>query len=338
MRKACTVTTLGPVLGLTIGVAIVLVSSAARAEPSSTDKETARTLMDQGIDRREHGDLEGALKSFRTADALMGVPTTGFEVAKTEALLGRLVTAHEIALKIVRSPANRDEPRPFIEARERARLLGGELEARIPTIVIRLEDLPAQGTKVTLDGAAIPSASLGTPHRVNPGHHIVIAEAGAVSHRAEIDVREREPKPFVVKLGPAAGGAGSGSDAPAGENRTLKHVAYAGFGVAAVGVVVGAITGVIALNQDSGSTSKTCTKSGGIRIVTGDQTCTVDTTDTSDKTMPLVSVTALAVAGAGLGVGIVSLLLSRPHDSPPPQAARVEPWIGPASVGLKGRF
>lgn len=48
----------------------------AHAEPTAADKETARTLMQDGRAKRTKGDHAGALEAFRAAHGIMKVPTT----------------------------------------------------------------------------------------------------------------------------------------------------------------------------------------------------------------------------------------------------------------------
>ena len=45
-------------------------------------------------------DLEGALKRYEAAHEIMGVPTTGIEVARTRAKLGQLVEARAVAIEL----------------------------------------------------------------------------------------------------------------------------------------------------------------------------------------------------------------------------------------------
>ncbi|MEO7109611.1 MAG: hypothetical protein ABI183_04150, partial [Polyangiaceae bacterium] len=96
--------------------------------PTAADKDTARALMAQGADLRDKNDLKGALQSFQAADAIMHVPSTSLEVAKTAAALGQLVEARDAALAAARYPVNPGEPKPFVNARKEAQSLGDELE------------------------------------------------------------------------------------------------------------------------------------------------------------------------------------------------------------------
>src|SRR4051794_22145874 len=80
----------------------------ASAEPTASGKETARGLMTEARDLRDKNDLRGALSRFQAADAIMRVPTTGLEVARTEAALGLLVEARDTIHRVLAIPAEKD--------------------------------------------------------------------------------------------------------------------------------------------------------------------------------------------------------------------------------------
>lgn len=118
----------------------LLFAHAAMAEPTTAEKETARGHMAEGRARRAESDLRGALASFLAADAIMHVPTTALEVARTQSSLGQLVEARETVRRILRRPVRADDPPPFAEARANAERLDREIAARIPSIrTLRLE-------------------------------------------------------------------------------------------------------------------------------------------------------------------------------------------------------
>src|SRR5689334_15630072 len=100
-----------------VAAILVLRATAARADPTAAEKETARALMAEGRDLRERGDSKSALKRFMAADALMHVPTTGLEVARTQVALGLLVEARETLRTVARLPEDPSDPPPFREAR-----------------------------------------------------------------------------------------------------------------------------------------------------------------------------------------------------------------------------
>ncbi len=120
--------------------AITLAACLAIAAPafaqSAADRETARSLMDQGDDLRSKGDLKAALQRFQAATEIMHVPTTAIEVARTQASLGLLVEARDTLAQIMSSVPARGEPPQFRDARLEAQKLDASLEPRVPTVTV----------------------------------------------------------------------------------------------------------------------------------------------------------------------------------------------------------
>jgi hypothetical protein len=155
-------------------LAIAAARGARASEPTAAEKETARALMDEGNARDKRGDHKGALETFRSADALMHVPTTRVAVAKQLAALGMLVEARDIVLQVLRTPAAPDAPAAFLAAREQASTLRDELTPRIGSLRLSLTGSGNLATpRIVIDGAPVSSAVLGVPFRVNPGHHVI---------------------------------------------------------------------------------------------------------------------------------------------------------------------
>src|SRR5688500_3409778 len=133
--------------------ALSLVSSLAFAEPTEAEKKKARVLMEEGDDFSSKRDYAHALEKYQAADALMGVPTTGIEVARTLASLGKLVEARDIALKITRSPVLPKEPDVFAKARQNAQTLADQLATRIPSIEVVVKGAaPGARIDIRIDG------------------------------------------------------------------------------------------------------------------------------------------------------------------------------------------
>src|SRR6185503_5216812 len=105
----------------TAGVGLVWLAltwtTAAAADPSESAKETARGLMAEGRELRDKHDLSGALARFQAADALMGVPTTGFEIARTQTDMGLLIEARATLRRVLAITERPDDPEPFKLAR-----------------------------------------------------------------------------------------------------------------------------------------------------------------------------------------------------------------------------
>jgi hypothetical protein len=178
-------------LGGSLVLCLSLAGALAHAQPSAAQKQTARGLMAEGRELREQGDLQSALARFMAADALMGVPTTGFEMAATQAELGKLVEARETLRRVLALPQSPDDPEPFNEARSKARVLDQRLQGRIGALEFVVSGVGARETLVvTVDGETVPVAALGVPFRVNPGKHVVVARAAARETKAEVDALE----------------------------------------------------------------------------------------------------------------------------------------------------
>jgi hypothetical protein len=320
----------------------------AAADPSLADKETARSQMDEGDKKRDAGDLKGALKHYETADAIMKVPTTGLEVARAQVALGLLLEARETLGRVIRTPAKANEPVPFVVARKAADALNSDLATRIPSIQVVLTNAdPAQPPQITVDGETIPAAASAAPRRVNPGAHVVIVKAGHVEKRNAVTVAERETKTVTVdvkeSLAPPPKET-KAAEAPANGSKSSapKVMTYGGFGLAAVGLGLGSVTGLISLSKTS-----------ELKDVCPNHRCPAGKQGEIDTVNLLgnISTIAFIASGVGLGVGVVGLFMSggqkeqtsaaaipqhRPATPFAPENLRAV--LGPSYVGVAGAF
>jgi hypothetical protein len=328
----------------------------ALAEPTAADKETARGLMAEGRADRDRGDLAGAVNAFAAADAIMHVPTTGLELARTLAATGKLVEARETALRVTRVPERDNEPAPFKVARQGATSLDAELAARIPSLTIVVRDGAGRAKPtVKLDGAIVPPEQLGQPHPVNPGHHTVEAVAGDANGTQppgdvqSVDVAEGEAKKVALAapVQQSAPEAEPASSEPAAQPETPAHsslrlspvLTYGGFGLAGAGALLGAVTGFASLSQTTGI------KSSGNCL---GNTCGPQEHGAiaSANTMATLSTASFIVGGVGALAGVVGLLLhgsgehpsATPTPAPASASAHLEPWLGIGSAGVRGSF
>jgi hypothetical protein len=345
-----------------LGWCVLLTAAMASAEPTAADRETARSFMQEGRELRDKGDLQGALKRFQAADAIMHVPTTGFEVARTQVALGLLVEARDTIAAIRKTPAKPSDPEPFTEARAKAEDLDGSLEGRVPSLTIAVEGVPeGQTPTVTIDGVQVPAAAVSLPRKVDPGHHVIVAKAAAAEGTQEIEIHEKEQKQVQVTLSAASVPPSSGGEPPANpeatpEEQTTSHspswITWAGVGLAGVGVVAGSITGILELSKAS-ALSDECSKVA----VNGKKAC-ANPQSQSDlstaQTLATISTVSFIAAGVGAAVALGSLVVGHPvpaaANAPPPSAARsdarrargaqwiVTPWIGLGAAGLRGSF
>jgi hypothetical protein len=292
-------------VALVVGVALAIASPTARAEPSAADVESARALYVEGLELRDGGDLGQSLARFRAAHALAATPITALELGRAHMMIGELVEARDVLLSIERIPTSASESPKAAHARVEARALAEQLRPRIPALRVTFKPVPKGTPRITIDGAAIPQEALVVPRRLNPGKHAVVAELDGARATSEIALAEGEAKTLTLTLD----GGGTRTDpvaraGPSGPERPPTApgpgtLFYVGLGTAGVGVVVGTVTGVVALSK-AGSLETACPDARCPRSAAGDL-------DTS-RTMGTISTIAFAVAAAGAGVALVAWL------------------------------
>jgi hypothetical protein len=330
---------------LALGACVVLLCAtfarAAHAEPTASEKETARTMMDEGHARRDAGDHKGALAQFQGADALMHVPTTAIEVGREQIALGQLVEARDTLERVMRMPQLPGEPDAFRVARKAADTLDQEIASRIPALRITSNGAPpGAGIDIAIDGAPIPSAALIAPIKVDPGHHLVVATGTNGGARREIDVAEGQTLAVALTVTPTSSSSPASQVPPAepgtkgSASSTVGWLRWGGIGLAGVGVVVGAVTGVMSLSSTSTAT-KACVNDRCPPSTWGD----ID----SARTTATVSTVAFIVAGVGAGLAVTSFVVDghgagSPKDGAAEPRPRVTAWVGPGSVSLAGTF
>jgi hypothetical protein len=270
----------------------------------------------------------------------MHVPTSSFEVARSEAQLGHLVEASDMLARVERMPERPDDPQAFKDARDYARRLDAEIQPRIPKVRLRVEGTDAGAVTVTVDGESVPTAALDVPYAIDPGPHAFAVQAGdGRTATQEVLVSEGDQREVVLALvGEAPAPASLPPPLPevpvvtpapqAGGRRAFAWVA---FSTAAVAAGAGGATGIVAWTRKS-SISSQCN---------GSQ-CPPSTYADLDgaRTLATVSTVSFIVAGAAAVAGVVTLLTGPGPQASVPAAAggRIDPWIGIGSAGITGAF
>jgi hypothetical protein len=328
-------------------LASMLVTTAAHADPTAADRETARTLMDQGHVLQDKGNLEEALKHFKAADDIMHVPTTAVPVAKLQAALGLLVEARDtLASSMRRTPEKATDPQPFKDARVEGERLDASLAGRVPGLTIMVKgSVEGDKPELAIDGLDVPAAALGLPRAVDPGHHVVVAKTATAEGRQELDVHEGEQKEVEITLVSTGAPAGRhppgetpdtpSTPASSGTSHSPDVVTWIGAGLAGAGVIAGTVTGVMAIAKTPGLTSEcpshVCGPGAHSDLA-------------SAFTLATVSDVAFAVAGVGAAVAMISLVVGhepsteRPVESPAAAGPTGHIWIGLGAAGLRGSF
>lgn len=314
----------------------MLYSPTTLAEPSAAEKETARSLMDEGDRLFAKGELAGALKRYRAAHQIMGVPTTGIEVARVQEKMGLLVEARAMAIEVAHSSPSAKEPKVFAEARAEATELASDLEARVPSVTIEVGPPEADAT-IKIGDTLVPQVAVGLPYKVNPGKHVLnVTAPGYLPQNMEFEVAEAEervlhvvlvsdrnvaPGPEVVdpnatseaKRSTSSGepSDASGAQAEGTSGGGLSTHTWVVFGVAAATGLVGGGAGVYSwvLTNDAKDSCDGNACPAGVR----------DKIDNA-KTMAWVANIGLGVAVLAAGYGVYTLFTSDTVEHSPSTA------------------
>lgn len=304
----------------------------ASAAPSAIDLESARELWRDGKKLREAGKLPEALEKFRAAWALAPTPITGLDLAKTLALVGKLVQAREIALTASKLPVPPNESATAQKAREEADALALSLKDRIPSLVPKVSGIDPATVKVLVDEAEVPTAALGQPRRLDPGTHVVrlvrdtseLATSSVVL--AEGETREVVLTPTLAGAEPPPKALAPPNPAPPAPiapapSNGIPAFGIVGLSVGVVGVAVGGVAGIVALTRlgkakDVCATDKSCPPSASYDL------------DTSRRAGN-ISTVGFIVGGVGLAVFGVSLFVRGAKPT------TVGFSVGPTTAGLR---
>jgi hypothetical protein len=234
------------------------------------------------------------------------------------------------------------------------------VRGRIAKLNVRISGAPLDAVTVTLDGTPVPSDALGAARLVNPGKHEIVAAPTSGAHAsASVELKEGESRSVELHVtlasppsppaGPAstpgstsasstgthagpggADGSSPGEAAPAQTQAGGRAFVYGGFGLAAAGLAVGAVTGLIAMGKassvnDACRNTLNCPRSIDDDLQTG-------------RTMGTVATVSFAAAGVGAAMGVVALLVGNKKESAPATAAAawVAPWVAPGGAGVSG--
>jgi hypothetical protein len=201
----------------------------------------------------------------------------------------------------------------------------GEVNAAIPTVLLTAHSkgVDVVDVKVTIDGVERPDAMSGSPIELDPGVRRIVARRGGVErHKTLLIVQSKKNRPvdfvFPAKKPPPPPGPGKVTPPPDGF--TMPLLGWIGFGVGIVAVVVGSITGGIAISKGS-ELQDECRSGICGPTQEGDYDAGLGVAHTSTV--------SFIVGGAGVAVGFVGLIIG---DDEPKNGEQVY------GFGLGGEF
>ena len=332
MARAVPRTALAPLLALLFTAS----ASIAHAQPTP-DPARANTLAHEALDAYRKNDWAEAHRRFAAAEAAAHSPVFVLYMARCKRSAGDLLAARDLLARTAGEVLADSAPDPWKKARVDAARELGELEARIPAVIVALRGASEVDPVVSIDGVTIAPAALQAPIRLNPGAHTVKATAPG---RAPISVPVRlvegdPPVQVPLLIPPSAPPAAiadpaprSPSPAPApARGSLLPGLVVGGLGIA--GFAAGAALGGAASSK-AADVLNACTRSGSGLVC--DSTVRGDA-DTAQRLATGANV-AFVASGIVAATGVV-LLIVRPGGARR-ASARLVP--GPGTLMIEGVF
>lgn len=306
--------------------------------------EDATSLFNDGRAAAKSGNYLVARQKFEAAFKLDPAPGTLLNLADCDEHLGHILEAvKSYRLAAAAFPA-KDPRRPYAVKKV------AETEKKIAHLSLSLPaDLPADAT-VVRDGAVLARATAAADSvEVDPGpHEAKIVAPGHKDAPANVVLGEGESKTLSLALGPAELAISTNVEPPKniyGDARTppgsfQKTAAYGAIGAGAAGIVLGAVTGVVALS--AASTYKEGKDSGDCVVPVGSTAARCASSryvDAYKRAGTFSTVSTIAwLAGAVVGAGGVVLLVTAPRGDTPsktgsPGTLGVTPVVGPGLAG-----
>jgi hypothetical protein len=289
-------------------VAVACMSSTGaaqgQAEPSPEDRAAAEALFLEGRRLIKTNEVDAACRKFEESYRLESAPGTLLNVAHCHMLEGKVATAwtefYQVATEARRSGS---------EVRERIALKSiGELEPRLPKLVIRVTPQPSQERlEVRRNGTLLRRAALNTETPIDPGP-VVIQVGGEGFMPWSTKVSAREGAVLVVQVPvlerravppSSAPPRSTASSLPPPQDRGNPTAQTTGMILGGAGLLslgVGTFFGVRALEKQSES-DDLCP------VVAGEERCSQEGVVANQDARD-----AARFANIGIGVGVVAVL------------------------------
>jgi hypothetical protein len=263
--------------------------------------------------------FEEAAKKLSRAYEVLKAPTVGLWLARAQVELGQLVKAFEQYRQVQGLPRKGSEEQQAMQqqAQDEAAREAEQLLARIPKLQIDLEGASPSEVSVAVDGVALPAKELAAPRLVDPGPHSVMARFGARVATQVATLAEGETRRIAIKF-----------DQLSGWFCTRRIPACTALGLGAAGLVVGSVTGLLALSKQNSLDDAGC---DGHR-------CPPSQADGVNQLNTLRSVSTVGFVVGAVGVAAGGALLLPDLFGRRGGGPGVSAWVGPGMGGVSGGF
>jgi hypothetical protein len=200
-----------------------------------------------------------------------------------------------------------------------------EVRAAIPTIIVSAlthNGLDIADAELAIDDEPMATSLDGTPIDLDPGPHTLKVTHQLLSQALDIvAVQSAKNRVVQIRFAPPP----RAPTKPPPKPFSLPAMAWIGFGLGTGGVLVGSITGAVALvaRQQLECPNDTCFQYQEDELDSG-------------RALANTSTASFSVAAAGAIVGFVGLLVFREPEKPKKSA--ITPLVGPGSIAIAGVF
>ena len=309
---------------LVLGLLTVSFVVARPALAESSKRAEALRLAGEAMDLYEAGDYSTALEGFTEADEVLPAPTLKLRVARCLDKLDRMQEAVEKYREVIAHELTASSPAVHREARKQAVPELSQILEQMPSITVLVQGAGADEATVMMGGEPLPADMLGRKQPLDPGAYAFEAVSGDLVARQDVTLARGQALEVSLDLAPV-GGAGGGSES---DGKLWRLLGWTAIGVGGAGLVLGAVAGVVVLNQEQDLMDR-CPD----RLCQADARADVESFDT----MRLLSTAGFVVGGIGVAAGTTLLLLA-PSDDEGADEAQVVPYVTLGGIGIRGSF
>jgi hypothetical protein len=339
-----------------VSASLLLPGRGAQAQ-SDEDKAAARALATQGSEALKNGKFNEAIDLVSRAEAIVHAPTHLLMIARSQVGIGKLVSAQETYLKLMREELKDNAPAAFKNAQITAKEELAVIEPKIASLRIMIDGAGAKQITVKMDNQLVSTALVGVFRPVDPGkHEIGVFPVGLSPVKGQVELKDGEKKEIriVIPDGPPPPGvpvsaidnpdAGKPTDPAAPRRDTgpgfMTPLRGVGIGAGALGVA-GVVVGALFMVKSGSTTDQVNTICGGPPPAQCPPSKTTTVNDLSKTAAGQKTIGAIGLIGGGvaLAAGVTLLIVGKPKPAPAPAAkASVEPWFSGTAAGLRGDF
>jgi hypothetical protein len=308
----------------------LLLAAPARAQ-SASDKAAAEALFHEGRKLFDAGNYPAACAKLAESERLDPAPGTLLNLAGCYEKNGQTASAWAT----FKEAASASHQKGRTDWEELARTRAAALEPNLSRLTITVLAPSTDGLQVLRDGAVVGQAELGTAIPVDPGTHVIDATAPKrTAFHQSVDVAGSGGSQTVsvpeLAVDAGAGSAGGGESGGTSPGSTQRLVGLVVTGAGVVGIGIGAVFGVIAMNKENSALNGNCT---GDRCNQQGVQLGQDAHSAATASTIAFGVGAAAVAG-----GLALYFLAPKNPSTPTVGLRASALPGGASLGIVGAW